>query len=101
MKLVPVYNKVIVDIIKDEEEKVTASGIVLAGAQPTPFYRGKVTGVGKGSYQNAIRIELDIKEGDVIVFLKNSGMAVEMDAVGNATKVVLADGDVFAVEVED
>lgn len=100
MKLVPLYNKVIVEILEDEEDNVTKSGIILV-EKKEPFYRGRVTGVGCGHYQNAKRIEMDVKEGDIIVFLKNSGFAIELDSVGNSKKVVLADTDIYAKEVED
>jgi len=97
MKLVPLYNKLVVELLKNEDESISKSGIILVGKQE-PYYRGKVISVGKGHYQNAIRIEMDVKEGDVIRFLKNSGMAVEFDTVGNPTQIILTDNDVYAVE---
>ena len=99
MKLVPLYNKIIVEIIKDDAERVMASGIILVDKQD-PYYRGKVIAVGNGHYQNAIRIAMDVKEGQIIRFLKNSGMAVTFDTVGNATEIILTDNDVYAVEEE-
>jgi len=97
MKLVPLYNKVIVAIIKDEGEKVSPAGIIMTEKQE-PYYRGTVLSVGKGHYQNATRIEMDVKEGQVIRFLKNSGMGVEFDVGGNVTQIILTDNDVYAVE---
>jgi len=99
MKLVPLYNKIIVELIKDDAERVMASGIILVDKQD-PYYRGKVIAVGNGHYQNAIRIAMDVKEGQIIRFLKNSGMAVTFDTVGNATEIILTDNDVYAVEEE-
>jgi len=99
MKLVPLYNKIIVEIIKDDAERVMASGIILVDKQD-PYYRGKVIAVGNGHYQNAIRIAMDVKEGQIIRFLKNSGMAVTFDTIGNATEIILTDNDVYAVEEE-
>ena len=63
MKLVPLYNKVIVEIIPEEGDDITESGIILTSS-PKPFYRGKVTGVGCGHYQNAKRIAtLEVQNG--------------------------------------
>jgi len=100
MKLVPLYNKLVVELIKNDEEDVTPSGIILVEKQD-PYYRGKVISVGDGHYQNAIRIPMDVKEGDIIRFLKNCGMAVEFDTAGNPTQIVMTDNDVYAVEKED
>lgn len=100
MKLVPLYNKLIVELIPDAAESKSAGGLILVGKQ-TPYYRGKVISVGKGHYQNATRIAMDVEPGQVIIFLKNSGMGVAFDNAGNVTQVVLADTDVYAVETEE
>ena len=97
--LVPLYNKVIVDLLPENEENATSSGIILVNKQ-NPFYRGKVISTGKGHYQNAKRIEMDVKKDDIIVFLKNSGMGIEIGDNGIPTKIILADNDIFAVETK-
>jgi len=99
MKLVPLYNKVIVEVLPEDDLK-SSSGLILVTSQ-NPYYRGKVVGIGKGHYQNAQRIAMDIFEGDIVLFLKNSGFGVEFDNVGKAKKIVLADTDVYAVEVPE
>ena len=99
MKLIPLYNKVIVEIIPDESETKSNSGLIVIGRQ-NPYYRGKIISVGKGHYQNAQRIEMDVQEGQIIRFLKNSGMGVSFDIAGNATQIILTDNDIYAVEAE-
>jgi co-chaperonin GroES (HSP10) len=100
MKLIPLYNKSIVEIIPDSnEQSKTAGGIILVNKQ-TPYYKGKVISVGKGHYQNAQRIAMDVEEGQTILFLKNSGMAVDFDSSGNPTQVLLADTDIYAIVEE-
>lgn len=99
MKLVPLYNKVIVELLPEETEKKTSSGLILTHKQ-NPYYRGKVISVGKGHYQNAQRISMDVNEGDTILFLKNSGMGVDFDESGNVSKVILTDNDIYAIESE-
>ena len=95
--LVPLYNKVIVEVIKEDESMKTASGLFMP-SKVQPYQKGKVVSVGKGHYQNAQRIEMDIKVGQVAWFLKNSGMGIEFDISGNPIKLLLADTDVYAVE---
>lgn len=95
--LKPLYNKVIVELLKEEGEQTTASGLILT-SKPNPYYRGKVVSVGKGHYQNATRIPMDVEVGDTILFLKNSGMGVEFDNAGNPTHIILTDNDIYAVE---
>jgi len=97
MKLVPLYNKAIVEIIPDETEKKTASGLFVPH-KISPYYRGKVTAVGKGYFQNAQRVPNDVKEGQIVWFLKNSGMGIEFDNASKVTKIILADTDIYAVE---
>ncbi|MFW6272995.1 MAG: co-chaperone GroES [bacterium] len=98
MKLVPLYNKVIVELLEEEDnESTTKSGLILVD-KPKPYYRGKVLSVGRGHYQNATRIPMDVEEGQVIIFLKNSGFGVDFDDAGNPTKIILSDNDIYAVE---
>lgn len=98
MKLVPLYNKVIVELLPEVETQ--KSSLIYIPNKQTPYYRGKVISVGKGSYQNAQRIAMDVVEGQVILFLKQSGMGVDFDSAGNVTKVILSDGEIYAVESE-
>lgn len=100
MKLVPLYNKLIVELLPEAGEMTSSAGLILVG-KTNPYYRGKVTGVGKGHYQVAQRISMDVNEGDIVIFLKNSGMAVDFDSSNNPTKIVLADTDIYAVETEE
>jgi len=100
MKIVPLYNKAIVEIIPEDEGTTTKSGLFIPGKK-NPYYKGKVVGVGKGHYQNAIRIKPDMKEGQIVYFLKNSGMGMKFDDAGNPTHIILADTDIYAVEEND
>ena len=96
-----VYNKMIVELIKEDDEKMSPTGLLHLPSKNTPYYRGKVISVGEGHYQNAKRIPMDIKKGDIVVFLQNSGLAIELDATNTPTKLVLADTDIYAIEKED
>jgi co-chaperonin GroES (HSP10) len=65
-----------------------------------PYYKGKVISVGKGHYQNAKRIPMDVEVGQTVLFLKNAGLGVELDDASMPKKILLSDTDIFAVEVE-
>jgi chaperonin GroES len=95
--LVPLYNKVIVELIKGDGDEKTKSGLYIVN-RVNPYYRGKVVAVGKGYYQNAQRIEMDIKVGQIAWFLKSSGMGIEFDEASTPTKLLLADTDIYAIE---
>lgn len=97
MKLVPLYNKVIVELIPEANETRTSSGIVIPG-KINPYYKGKVISVGKGFFQNAQRVPNDIEVGQIAYFLKHSGMGIKFDDAGNPLQIVLADTDIYAVE---
>lgn len=94
-KYIPLYNKVVVEVFPEKDERVTAAGIFIPG-EPSRFFTGKVVSVGNGSYQNATRIKMDVGVNDVIVFLKGTGIALELDDTQNPKYVVLADNDIFA-----
>jgi len=98
--LVPLYNKSIVELIDEEEKNTTASGIILQ-RPPKPYLKGRVTAVGKGHYQNAIRIPMDVEVDDTVLFLRTSGLAVETNDIGDSVKIILADNDIFAVVNDD
>ena len=101
MKMVPLYNKSLVEIIPEDTETKTPSGLIIQAKKPNIYLKGKVLSVGKGHYQNGIRIPMDVVEGQIIYFLRNSGMGVDFDLAGNATKILLADTDIYAVEEND
>jgi co-chaperonin GroES (HSP10) len=95
--LVPLYNKILVELIPETPAVKTPGGL-FTPEKPTVYCRGKVVSVGKGHYQNAQRIEMDVKIGQVAWFLRASGMGIEFDIGGNPTKILLSDMDIYAVE---
>ena len=97
--LKPLYNKVIVEIIKEEEDQ--PSGLIYIPGKQNPYYKGIVTGVGDGHYQNAKRIAMDVNVGDVVLFLKNSGLGVQFNSTNDPTHILLSDTDLYAIEVAD
>ena len=78
MKIRPLHDRVIVKRL--EEEKKTASGIVIPDSAAEKPDTGEViaTGNGKVSEDGTVRA-LDVKAGDKVLFGKYSGQTVKVD----------------------
>lgn len=76
--ITPIGNKVVVK--PTEQEKTTASGIILSGAQERPV-TGKVIAVGLGSV-NVVGafIPMTVKVGDTVLMSKYTGIPVSYDS---------------------
>jgi chaperonin GroES len=78
MKIRPLHDRVIVKRL--EEERKTASGIVIPDAAAEKPDQGEVLSVGPGKRDdNGKHIPLDVKVGDRILFGKYSGQTVKVD----------------------
>lgn len=78
MKIRPLHDRVIVK--RMEEERKTASGIVIPEAAAEKPDQGEVMAIGPGKRDdNGKQITLDVKVGDRVLFGKYSGQAVKID----------------------
>src|SRR4051812_50203979 len=76
MNLQPLGDRLIVEVL--EEEETTASGIVLPDTAKEKPQRGRVLAVGPGARdEDGNRIELDVADGDEVVFSKYGGSEVK------------------------
>jgi len=76
-KLIPIEDHVLIEPMEDE--KTTASGIVLPDSKEKPS-KGKVIAVGAGKIlDNGERGMMDVKEGDIVHFTKYSPDEMEID----------------------
>src|SRR4051812_50015257 len=76
MNLQPLGDRLIVEVL--EEEETTASGIVLPDTAKEKPQRGRVLAVGPGArHEDGNRIELDVADGDEVVFSKYGGAEVK------------------------
>lgn len=91
IKLRPLANRVIVQQHEAEEE--TKGGIVIANQKDKPL-KGTVLEVGPGRYLGDQFIETVVKPGDVVIFGKNAGEEVELDA--DTTIRVLFEHEILA-----
>ena len=78
MKIRPLHDRVIVKRL--EEERKTASGIVIPDAAAEKPDQGQILAVGPGKRdENGKHVALDIKVGDRILFGKYAGQTVKVD----------------------
>ena len=78
MKIRPIHDRVIVKRL--EEERKTASGIVIPGTAAEKPEQGEVKAVGTGKRQDDGTIcPIDVKVGDRVLFGKYSGQTVKVD----------------------
>ena len=78
MKVKPLYDKVLVEILAAEE--TTKGGIVLPDTAQEKPQQAKVVAVGKGKVSDdGKQVALQVKEGDVVLFGKYSGTELKVD----------------------
>lgn len=89
----PLGDRIVIELIEAEEK--TASGIVLPDSAKEKPQEGKVIAVGTGRVlENGARVELDVKEGDRIIFSKYAGTEVKYE---NNEYLILRESDVLAI----
>jgi chaperonin GroES len=93
MKLKPLADRLVVE--PQEQEEVTASGIVLPETAKERPQRGKVVAAGPGRYggENE-RLPMDVEEGDIILFAKYAGTEIKID---DKKYLILKESDVLAI----
>ncbi|GGA49125.1 10 kDa chaperonin [Kroppenstedtia guangzhouensis] len=88
----PLGDRVVLQAIEQEEK--TASGIVLPETAKEKPQEGKVIAVGTGRYENGQKVNLEVKEGDRVIFSKYAGTEVK---VGDTEYLILRESDILAV----
>ena len=92
MNLQPLGDRLIVEVL--EEEESTASGIVLPDTAREKPQRGRVLAVGPGARdENGKRVEMDVAEGDEVIFSKYGGTEIKL---GADEVLILRESDVLA-----
>jgi len=78
MKIRPLHDRIIVK--RMEEERKTASGIVIPDTAAEKPDQGEVKAIGKGKKNDEGKIlPLDVKVGDRVLFGKYSGQTVKVE----------------------
>ncbi len=97
MKLVPLYDRVIVKPF--EVETKSEGGIVLTGNAANKSTRGKVIACGKGRLlDNGTTAPMSVKEGDTVVY--NEGYASKKERLDGEDVLILSENDILAVVEE-
>jgi chaperonin GroES len=92
MNLQPLGDRLIVEVL--EEEESTVSGIVLPDTAREKPQRGRILAVGPGARnEDGKRIEMDVAEGDEVVFSKYGGTEIKL---GMDEYLILRESDVLA-----
>ena len=93
MKLQPLGDRLIVEVLDEEQE--TVSGIVLPDTAKEKPQRGRVLAVGPGSrsQETGERVQLEVEEGDEVVFSKYGGTEIR---IGTDDVLILRESDVLA-----
>src|SRR5947199_10201408 len=79
MKIRPLYDRIVVKRISEEEQK-TASGLIIPDSAKEKPQEGVVVAVGRGKrLEDGKVIPLEVKEGDRVLFGKYSGTEIKVD----------------------
>ena len=92
MKLVPLYDRVVVKM--EEAEETTKSGIVLAAASKEKPQVAEVLAVGPGGVVDGKEVVMQVKVGDKVITSKYSGTEVKIDG---EELIVVRQNDILAV----
>ncbi len=92
MNIKPIGDKVVIKPIAVEE--VTKSGIVLPGTAQEKPQQGEVIAVGDGIYQNGVKIPMELKVGDRVVYGKFGGIDVKLNG---EEVIIMSEKDVLIV----
>jgi chaperonin GroES len=98
LNLRPLADRVVVKPV--EREEMTKSGIVLPDTVKEKPQEGIIEAVGNGRYneQTGVRVALDVKVGDRVMYAKYAGSEVKID---DTEYLILAEKDILAVVVKN
>lgn len=88
----PLGDRVVIEIVTAEE--TTAGGIIVPDSAKEKPQEGKVVAVGTGKIVNGEKVELEVKEGDKVIFSKFAGTEISHDG---KDYLILREDDILAV----
>ena len=93
MALRPLHDRILVQRIEEEEQKV--GGIIIPDSAKEKPQQGKVIAVGKGKVKDDGKVlALDVQPGDTILFGKYSGQEIKIDGT---EYLIMREDEVLAV----
>lgn len=76
-KLTPLADRVVVRPL--EAEEVTSGGLIIPDTAKEKPQKGTVIAVGPGKVENGTKIDMTVKENDVVLYGKYAGTEVTID----------------------
>jgi chaperonin GroES len=92
MQLKPLGDRVILK--QQEAEEKTQSGIILPDSAKEKPQAAIVVAVGPGKEENGKRTEMQVKEGDKVIYSKYSGTEVKVE---EEDYIIVSQNDIIAV----
>jgi chaperonin GroES len=93
MHVRPLHDRILVRRLDEGEQQV--GGIIIPDSAKEKPQRGSVMAVGDGKLtEDGLRVALDVKAGDTILFGKYSGQEIRLDGVDY---LIMKEDDVLAV----
>jgi chaperonin GroES len=88
----PLGERVLVEASAQEE--TTSFGIVLPDSAKEKPQEGTVIAVGAGSLKDGVRVPLEVKEGDRVLFSKYAGTEIKYDG---KEYLIMKESDIHAI----
>lgn len=92
MNLKPLGDNVVVKPAEAEEQ--TKSGLFIPDTAKEKPQKGTVMAVGEGKFDDGVRVPVDVKVGDVVIYGKYGGTDIKIDDVEYK---ILRAGDIYAI----
>ena len=93
LNLKPLGSRVVVE--PNEQEEITAGGIVLPDTAKEKPQKGNVLAIGPGDRdESGKRVPMDVAVGDKILFAKYSGTEIKLDG---KKLLILRESDILAI----
>ena len=92
MKFRPLHDRVLVRPLEQDER--TTGGIIIPDTAKEKPQQGEIIAVGPGRYEKNVRVPMELKVGDKVLYGKYSGSEVTIDA---EQYLILRESDVLAV----
>ena len=92
MAIKPLEDRIVIKT--NEAETTTASGLVIPDTAKEKPQEGTVIAVGPGRFDDGVRVPMDVKVGDVVLYSKYGGTEV---SVKGEDYLVLSARDVLAI----
>jgi len=93
VKIQPLRDRVVIK--REDEDQVSAGGIIIPGTATEKPSRGEVIAVGNGFVDsNGERQELDVTVGDIVIFGQSAGTEVTVE---DEDFVVMLEEEIIAV----